>query len=265
MNNISFPKLNISLNISPVAFTIGIREVYWYALIILTGFLLGTLFVYRTCEKRGVEKSDVWDIAMFGLVAGILGARIYYVLFALDEFKNDWTDIFKIWNGGLAIYGGIIGAVISTYVICRIRKLNFKNVCDVCCGGLFIGQAIGRFGNFVNAEVYGRETSLPWGMSINGGASVHPLFIYESLWNILGFILLVIFRDKKKADGQVFCFYIFWYSLGRLFLEGMRNSAYILYLIPDKVGISQAVALLLIIASAISFFMLGKKETRLSK
>lgn len=263
MNNISFPKLNISLNIDPVAISIGIREVYWYALIILTGFLLGSLFVCCTCEKRGVKKSDVLDIAMYGLVFGIVGARIYYVLFALDEFKNNWTDIFKIWNGGLAIYGGIIGAVICTYVICRIRKLNFKKVCDVCCGGLFIGQAIGRFGNFVNAEVYGRQTSLLWGMSINGGSPVHPLFLYESLWNILGFILLVIFRDKKKADGQVFCFYIFWYSLGRLFLEGMRDNAYILYLIPNKLGISQAVALLLVILSGIYFCILPKREKSL--
>lgn len=262
MNNISFPKLNISLNISPVAFNIGIREVYWYALIILTGFLLGVTFVYFTCEKRGVKKSDVWDIAMFGLIAGILGARIYYVLFALDEFRGNWTDIFKIWNGGLAIYGGIIGAVISTYVICRIRKLNFKNVCDVCCGGLFIGQAIGRFGNFVNTEVYGRETALPWGMSINGATPVHPLFIYESLWNVIGLILLISFRNKKTADGQVFCFYIFWYSLGRLFLEGMRDSIYILYLIPDKLGISQAVALLLIIASAVSFTVLTRNAKK---
>jgi phosphatidylglycerol:prolipoprotein diacylglycerol transferase len=253
MNNISFPGLGLSFNLSPVAFTIGIKEIYWYALIILTGFLTGLLFVYFTCEKRGVKKENVWDIAMIGLVAGIIGARIYYVLFALDEFKSDWTDIFKIWNGGLAIYGGIIGALISTAIYCHIKKLNLKNVLDVCCPGLFIGQAIGRFGNFVNAEVYGGVTSLPWGMSINGAAPVHPVFIYEALWNILGFILLIIFRDKKTANGQVFCFYIFWYSLGRMFLEGMRDSTYILYLIPGVLGISQAVAFILVLASIAAF------------
>lgn len=265
MNNIAFPGLGISLNISPVAFSIGIREVYWYALIILTGFLTGLLFVYFTCEKRGVKKENVWDIAMIGLVAGIVCARIYYVLFALDEFKNNWTDVFRIWNGGLAIYGGIIGAVLSTFIYCRIKKLNFTNVLDVCCPGLFIGQAIGRYGNFVNAEVYGGATSLPWGMSINGGTPVHPLFMYESLWNILGFILLVIFRNKKTADGQVFCFYIFWYSLGRLFLEGMRDTAYILYLIPGRLGISQAVAFTLTVLSAAAFILITKRGKRHEK
>ena len=260
MNVISFPKLGLVLNVNPVAFTIGAKEIYWYALIILTGFFAGALFVSATAEKRGLKKDNVWDIAMYGLVVGIICARIYYVIFALDEMDTFW-DIFKIWNGGLAIYGGIIGAVASTAIYCKVKKINFLNALDVCCPGLFIGQAIGRYGNFVNAEVYGKETSLPWGMSINGQAAVHPLFLYESLWNVLGFILLVLFRDKKKADGQVFCFYIFWYSLGRLFLEGMRNTEYILYLIPNTLGISQAVALLGIILGigGIIFFSKRKK------
>lgn len=260
MNNISFPKLGISLNISPTAFSIGSKEIYWYALIILTGFLGGLLFVSLTSEKRGVKKDCVWDIAMYGLLCGIIGARIYYVLFALDEFKDNWIDIFKIWNGGLAIYGGIIGALISTFIYCRIRKLNVLNVFDVCCPGLFIGQAVGRFGNFINAEVYGGATSLPWGMSINGAAAVHPLFLYESLWNILGLILLLSFRNKKQADGQVFFFYVFWYSIGRMFLEGMRDTHYILYLIPGKLGISQLVAFIFIVISVIGFALVAKHK-----
>lgn len=258
MNTISFPNIGITFNLSPVAFHIGSRPVYWYALIILTGFLLGTLFVLRTCEKRGVKKDSVWDIALIGLIAGILGARIYYVLFALDEFSSV-LEMFQIWNGGLAIYGGIIGAVISTYIYCRAKKLPVLNVFDVCCPGLFIGQAIGRFGNFVNAEVYGRATDAVFGMSINGGDPVHPLFLYESLWNLIGLLILVMFRDKKKADGQVFCFYVFWYSFGRLFLEGMRDTDYILYVIPNVLGISQLVAMLLIIAAAVGFIILNKK------
>ncbi len=259
MNVISFPKLNIILNINPIAFSIGAKEIYWYALIILTGFFLGASFVYFTAEKRGLKKDYVWDIALYGLLTGIICARIYYVIFALDEFTSFW-DIFKIWNGGLAIYGGIIGAIISTAIFCKCKKISFKNALDVCCPGLFIGQSIGRYGNFVNAEVYGQPTNLPWGMSINGGEAVHPLFLYESLWNVLGFIILVLFRDKKKADGQVFCFYIFWYSLGRLFLEGMRNTDYILYLIPDILGISQAVALLGIVAGISVFIFLNRKQ-----
>lgn len=261
MNIISFPKIGITLNINPIAFSIGSKPIYWYALIILTGFLLGLLFVYKTCEKRGVNRDSIWDIALIGLVAGIIGARIYYVIFALDEF-NSFADIFKIWNGGIAIYGGIIGAAISSYIYCRIKKLDTPNVFDVCAPGLLIGQAIGRFGNFVNAEVYGGETSSIFGMSINGASPVHPLFLYESAWNIIGFIIILIFRDKKKCDGQVFCFYIFWYSLGRLFLEGMRNTSYILYVIPNVLGISQLVAALLIIASASVFVYLQLKQPK---
>ncbi len=263
MNNISFPEMGISLNISPIAFSIGDKPVFWYAVIILTGFLLAILFVIRDCKKYGVKPENVWDIATIGLIAGIIGARIYYVLFALDEFDSIW-EVFQIWNGGLAIYGGIIAAFISTAIYCRITKLNILNVFDVCCPGLFIGQAVGRWGNFVNTEVYGGTTSLPWGMSINGAASVHPLFLYESLWNVLGLILLILFRKHKKADGQVVCFYVGWYSLGRLFLEGMRDPEYILYAIPGVLGISQIVALVGIIVAVAGAVVLTrhKKNSR---
>lgn len=261
MNIISFPKLNLTMEIDPVAFSIGSKPIYWYALIIMTGFLLALLFTLRTCEDRGVKKDAVWDIALAGLVFGIIGARIYYVLFALDEFDSVW-DIFKIWNGGIAIYGGIIGAAVSAFIYCRAKKLNTPNVFDVCAPGLLIGQAIGRFGNFVNAEVFGGETESILGMSINGAAPVHPLFLYESLWNLLGLILILIFRGRKKADGHVFCFYIFWYSLGRLFLEGMRNPKYILYVIPNTLGISQLVAFLMILASVSVFVYLAVKQSK---
>ena len=130
----------------------------------------------------------------------------------------------------------------------------------------FIGQAIGRFGNFVNVEVYGGETNSLFGMSINGAAPVHPLFLYESIWNVIGLVILLLIRDKKKNDGQVFCFYIFWYSFGRLFLEGMRNPNYILYVIPNVLGISQLVAILFMIAAVSAFVVLqvkAKKESEM--
>ena len=261
MNIISFPKLGLTMTINNVAFSIGSKPVYWYALIILAGFFAGLAFCYFTCEKRGVKKDNVWDTAIYGLIAGIAGARIFYVVFDHDGFTS-WLDIFKIWEGGLAIYGGIIGAAISTIVYCRVKKLNTAAVFDACAPGLLIGQAIGRFGNFMNAEVYGGETTLPWGMSINCAAPVHPMFLYESLWNILGFLIIALFRDKKKADGQVFCFYILWYSVGRLFMEGMRDSKYILYLIPDVLGISQLVAAVCIIVSASVLIYLGLKKKK---
>lgn len=252
MNTISFPKLGISLNVNPVAFYLGVKPIYWYALIILSGFLGGFLLIYYDAEQRGLKREHLWDIGLCSLLFGIIGARIYYVLFSLDEFSSFW-DIFKIWNGGLAIYGGIIGGAISIFIYCRIRNISVLNTFDVCCPALFVGQAVGRFGNFVNAEVYGGLTDLPWGMAINAYGPVHPLFLYESLWNVIGLIILLLFRGKKTAKGQVFCFYMFWYSLGRLFLEGMRDPAYILYLIPNVLGISQAVALAAMILSALLF------------
>lgn len=261
MNNIAFPRLNISLNINPVAFSVGPKPIYWYAIIILSGFLLGLLYVYRTCEAQNVKKDNIWDIALFGLIFGLIGARIYYVLFSLDEFDN-FADMLKVWNGGLAIYGGIIGAVISSFIYCKIHKLNTLNVFDVCSPGLFIGQAIGRLGNFVNAEVFGRETSSMFGMSINGSAPVHPLFLYEAVWNLIGLAIIVITHKRKKTDGQIFCFYIFWYSFGRFFLEGMRNTKYILYAIPNVLGASQLVAILFIVLSLSLFVYLQVKSKK---
>ena len=259
-NIITFPKLGFSLNLSPVAFTIGTKEVYWYALIILFGFLVSILLVSLDSEKRGLSKDSVLDIALWGMVSGVICARIYYVLFSLDEFRGDWLGIFRIWEGGIAIYGAIIGAVLSTFIYCKKKKLNIFNTFDVCCVGLLLGQAIGRWGNFTNCEVFGRPTDFLLGMSINGNAPVHPLFFYESVWSFAGVILLCILRNKKKKNGQIFFGYILWYSAGRLVLEGMRDTRYILYVIPDTLGISQLVAALLIIASVAGLIYVTKSK-----
>lgn len=260
MTDISFPKLGINLKVCEVAFTIGKKDIYWYAIIILIGFLAGLAVALAGSEKRGLKKDYIWDIGLIGIVAGIIGARIYYVLFDLESFKGNWMSIFYIWEGGLAIYGGIIAAIISTLIYCKIRKINVWNTFDVCCVGLLLGQSIGRWGNFVNCEVYGRVTNSLLGMSIAGLEPVHPLFLYESLWSLIGVILILLFRDKKTKNGQVICFYLFWYSLGRLFLEGMRDTSYILYLIPNKLGISQVVAALFILISAVMFIYITKSK-----
>lgn len=258
-NTIGFPKLGLEFEINRIAFTVFGKSVYWYAVIILTGFLLGVLFVYKTCKKRGIEPDHIFDIGFYGLIAGIICARIYYVIFDPDCLDGSILNVIKIWEGGLAIYGGIIGAFLSTFIYCKIKKIPLLKTVDVCAPGLFIGQAIGRWGNFVNAEVYGKETSSLFGMSINSGTPVHPLFLYESLWNIAGLLILLGLRDKKKADGQVFLFYMLWYGAGRFFLEGMRQSEYILYL-ADGVGISQVVAVLFTVISLAGIIILGIKN-----
>lgn len=261
-NNIAFPGLGLEFNVNRVAFHIFQRPIYFYALIILTGFLLGLGFVYTTCKKRGVSPDTVFDIAFWGLIFGIIGARIYYVIFDPDCLDGNILNIVKLWEGGIAIYGGIIGAVITAYVYCKIKKLHVLNTFDVLCPGLLIGQAVGRWGNFVNAEVFGRETNSIFRMSINSQPPVHPLFLYESLWNILGLIIVLVFRDKKKANGQVFFFYILWYAMGRLFLEGMRESEFILYLIDGKLGISQAVSALFIILSVFALIFSSIRQNK---
>lgn len=262
MNVISFPKLNITLKVDPVAFHIGEKPIYWYALIILTGFLLAVLFCSKSAKKRDIDPDHITDISLYGLIFALIGARLYYVLFALDSFLDSPLDIFKVWEGGLAIYGGLIGAFISTYVYCRIKKLDFLKLADICAPGLLIGQIIGRFGNFVNAEVYGHITDSILGMSINGARAVHPLFLYESLWNLLGLIIMLILRDKKTAHGQIITGYLFWYGLGRMFLEGMRQSEYILYLIDGVLGISQVVSFILVVTSAVFFIILARKAEK---
>lgn len=259
MNNISFPGLGLSFDVNRVAFTIFGKEIYWYAICILSGYLLAMLFVCLTAKKRKVEPDNIIDICFWGLIFGLIGARIYYCIFDWKSIGGFW-GIFKIWEGGIAIYGAIIGAVMSTYIYCKHHKLNTKNVFDVCVPGLLIGQIIGRWGNFFNAEVYGGETDNILRMSINNTQGVHPLFLYEGIWNFIGLILILIFRDKKKADGQVFFFYIFWYSLGRLFLEGMRQSEYILYLIPNVLGISQLVGFLGIVLGIAGIIFLQRKK-----
>lgn len=261
VNTIGFPGLGLEFEINRVAFTIFGKDIYWYALCILTGYILAMLFVTKTCKKRGVEPDHIVDICIWGLVFGLVGARIYYCIFDWNSIGS-FANIFKIWEGGLAIYGALIGAVLTAFIYCRIKKLNTLNVFDLCSPGLLIGQIIGRWGNFFNAEVYGKETSSFLRMTINGGDGVHPLFLYEGLWNLLGLILIILFRDRKKADGQVFFFYVFWYGLGRLLLEGMRQSQYILFAVENVVGISQIVAFLGIIIGISGIFILQKKAEK---
>lgn len=259
MNVISFPNLGFTFNVNPVAFPIGEKPIYWYALIILAGVAAGLSIGLASSKKRGVDPDNIYDICLYGLLAAIIGARIYYVAFDFDSFKDNISDIFKVWEGGLAIYGGLIGAVIAAIIYCKVKKLNFFKIADIAAPGLILGQAIGRYGNFFNAEVYGFETTLPWGMSINGASPVHPLFLYESMWNILGLILILLFRDKKKAHGQVFFSYILWYSFGRFFLEGMRQPEYVLKL-TGNIGVSQILAAVLVIVSIIVIVWLGKNK-----
>lgn len=239
-NIISFPKLNIGPFSIQESFSVFGFNIHLYGLIIGIGIVVAYLFAMKTCKKHNLTQENITDILLYGLPSAVVCARLYYVLFELDQFESFW-DIFKIWNGGIAIYGAVIGAVISTYVYCKIKKLNVYSAFDIGAMGLLIGQIFGRWGNFVNAEAFGAPTDLPWGMQITNISSktlFHPTFLYESLWNLGVFVILLIRRDKRAFDGELFFLYIALYGLGRFWIEGLRMDS--LYLGPIR--ISQLVA-----------------------
>jgi phosphatidylglycerol:prolipoprotein diacylglycerol transferase len=237
MNPITFPGLGITLHLERVAFTIGSKPVYWYGIIIGIGFLLGAWYGCHIARRYGITEDNVIDMLIFALPLSILGARIYYVVFYLDLYTKsdgsfDWKEAVAIWDGGLAIYGGIIAAVLTVTVFCLVKKLSIGALLDIGGFGLLIGQAIGRWGNFFNQEAYGGETTLPWRMGLVVGGEqiyVHPTFLYECLWNVVGFFLLRQLSKKRKYDGQMFTLYVAWYGLGRFFIEGLRSDSLYLF------------------------------------
>ncbi len=246
------------IKVDPVAFTIGSKEVYWYGIIIAMGFCLAIVYAMYEAKRVGLSGDCISDIVLVGTPAAIVGARLYYVIFNWGEYAKNPKEIIAIWNGGLAIYGGIIAGCLAAYFYCRHKKISFLEIADVGCGSLLIGQLVGRWGNFINCEAYGRETRLPWRMGIIEGsdfAYVHPTFLYESLWNLLGLIILQFIKKKKKNHGELFYFYITWYGMGRAWIEGLRTDS--LYLGP--VRISQLVALLCVVVG-ISLFVLERKN-----
>jgi len=227
IQSINFPGLGIYLNINRVAFSIGIREIYWYGIIIGFGLLSAVVLASSQAKKAGLPKDSIADIALFATPVAILFARLYFVIWNLQDYSHNPKDILNIRQGGLAIYGGIIGGVLTAYVYCRFKKLDIKKVFDSGSFGLFLGQAIGRWGNFVNAEAYGSKTLLPWRMEIyseelGAMASVHPTFLYESLWNVTGLLFLLFYKRRKKFEGELFLIYVAWYGLGRSWIEQLR-------------------------------------------
>lgn len=269
MNKVGFLGLGIEMfEINPVAFTLFGKEVYWYGIIIALGFITAILVCSSLAEKSGLTKDNIYDIVLWATVPAIICARIYYVIFNFSSYKNNLWDIFKIWEGGIAIYGAIIGAVLTAYLYCKIKKLDVKKTFDVACIGVIIGQIIGRWGNFVNVEAYGSETTLLWRMAIEQGSKiieVHPTFLYESLWNLVVLAIMLIIFFNKKFDGEVFATYIFGYGAGRAVIEGLRTDS--LYV--GSFRISQIFAIITALAALIyiivKFVNLRKNVTKNNK
>ena len=244
INTIAFPGLGIgAFKVSEVINIFGLN-IHWYGIIIAMGVLLGYLLASYDAKRRDLSQDTLTDILLYGLPSAVICARIYYVIFNFDNYKDDLLSVFKIWEGGIAIYGAIIGACISTFVYCKVKGINIKKAFDVGAFGLIVGQIIGRWGNFVNAEAYGEKTNLPWRMElVDLGISVHPTFLYESLWNSLVLIAMLLYRKKQKFDGENFLLYITLYGLGRVWIEGLRTDS----LLIGNVRVSQILAGLCVI------------------
>lgn len=212
---------------NPVAFRIFGIEVAWYGILISLGILFGILVATYRAKKEGLYDDIIMDLALVAVPVSVIGSRIYYVLFSWEFYKQNPREILNIRKGGLAIHGAIIAGILVGYLFCRYKKIGFWILADVCAPSIILGQAIGRWGNFINQEAHGGPTNLPWGIEIDG-VKVHPTFLYESLWNLGVFVFLLYYSDKKKYDGQIFIFYLILYSVARYFIEGLRTDSLML-------------------------------------
>lgn len=260
MNIIEFPGLGLKFSIDPVAVHLPLPSggIMWYALLIVSGIILAYIIGSREYRRLGGNMDDLINILVYAIPFAIICARIYYVVFSLDSYKS-FADVLKIWEGGLAIYGGIIGAVAVVIIYCKRHKLNLLMHLDVAAYGFMIGQAIGRWGNFVNGEAYGSPTDLPWRMIVNGTVA-HPTFLYESLWNVLGFILIWSTRKKNYFNGRSACFYLIWYGTGRMFIELLRTDSLML----GGIRVSSLLSGLLVVLGVVLFFKLRNKNIKIS-
>lgn len=265
---IRFPGLfgDWAFTASSKAVNVG-HGIYWYGILIAAGLLLALAFCMRRRKEYGLKEDDVLDTVLWGIPFGILGARLYYVIFYMDLYKNtdgsfNWGRAVAIWDGGLAIYGAVIAVVIVGVVVSRKRKFPFFALMDLVVMGLMIGQAVGRWGNFMNREAFGVETTLPWRMqltTVSGSlVEVHPTFLYESLWNVVGLVLIVLVVSKgRRFDGENTAFYFLWYGIGRFWIEGLRTDSLYLFnwqLFGRPIRVSQALSLVMVLVSAFLLF-----------
>ncbi len=270
-DKVSFPGLGIGpVDLNPDAFSIGSVAIKWYAVLIVSGILFAVLYVYFRSRRLGLLLDDMLDMALVIIFPAILCARLYYVFFYALENPGYYDSLWKILDirsGGLAIYGGIIGGALLTMLMVHLKKVRLPALLDLMAPGVMVAQAIGRWGNFINVEAYGSETTLPWRMGVIEGIGwiyVHPTFLYESLWNLIGFALVMIFGKKKKYDGEIVLFYLSWYGFGRMFIEGLRTDS--LYIGSTGIRVSQLVAALCFVfaTAALIFFRIKIKGTKIA-
>ncbi len=274
---VSFPGLGWSFSVHRVAFSIGSLNVYWYGLLIATGLLLAVMFAFRHAVEFGIDTDRLIDVVCIGTIMAIVCARIYYVVMSPYAYANVW-EMLDIRQGGIAIYGAVFGAFFFGGLACKWRKIPMLATYDLGAMGFLIGQCLGRWGNFVNQEAFGCNTTLPWGMysiktqeylesavvtvpagvTIDPTQPVHPTFFYESMWCLVGFVMLALYFKKRKFNGDVALRYAIWYGLGRFWIEGLRTDS--LLLVPS-IGLraSQLVAAVTVVVSIVLEIVLTRK------
>ena len=265
---ISFPGLfgDWEFNPDPIALHIG-HGIYWYGIILACAMLAGLFLCMKQAKRFGLTEDNVLDLVLWAVPCCILGSRIYYVIFYLDLYRNadgslDWGRIIAIWDGGLAIYGTVIAGVIVVLIFTKVKKLRFAAMTDLAAMGLLLGQIIGRWANFINREAFGGLTELPWRMRLWVSASqyieVHPTFLYESLWNLVGLLLMLFVVTKgRRFDGENTWFYFLWYGLGRSWVEGLRTDSLYLFdwtFMGQPIRVSQALSLVMVVVAAFMLF-----------
>ena len=252
LSPITFPEFGICVDPPRIAFQIGSKPIYWYGIIIAFGFLLAVLYSLKRSKTFGLKKDDLLDGVLYVTPVSIICTRAYYCIFNWELYRDDPISCLYIWDGGLAIYGGIIGMILGVAVFCRLRKIRVWTILDVVSLGFLIGQCLGRWGNFFNREAHGSETDCFLRMGLTDAAGgvtyYHPTFLYESAWNLLGFVLLHWYSKRRKYDGQIFTMYIAWYGFGRMFIEGLRTDS--LYIPGTGIRVSQLLAGVSFIAAA---------------
>lgn len=240
----------------PVAFTIFGAEIRWYGILIAIAFMVGIFLAYKRAPKFGIESDTVLDFALWLMPLSIIGARLYYVIFSWDQYAGDPMSILAIRSGGLAIHGGIIAGVLTAVIFCKIRKVNFLDMCDLIFPEVALGQAIGRWGNFFNSEAHGGPTDLPWAIEVDG-EMVHPTFLYESIWCLLMFVFLIWMSDRRTFKGQIVCLYGMLYSVERFLVEGLRTDS--LMIGPFKQA--QVISAVIFAASLAGYVFLSRRVT----
>ncbi|SHJ56119.1 prolipoprotein diacylglyceryl transferase [Tepidibacter formicigenes] len=240
---------------NPIAFTIFGIDIRWYGILISTGIMIGIFLALKEAKRVSINEEKLLDLFLIAIPCAIIGARTYYVIFNWDYYKGDLFKIINIRGGGLAIHGGIIGAVLVGYLYCKIKKMNFRKILDLTAPSIALGQAIGRWGNFINQEAYGRPTNLPWAINVNG-VNVHPTFLYESIWDFCLFLFLMWLRKNKKYDGHVFICYAIIYSIGRFFVEGFRIDSLML----GTFRMAQVISIIFIVLGSIVHINLKNKN-----